>query len=173
MQRLTSDNFYVDDGKNGKLLCTTQKDLLFVFFYKGDGSCDACKAMMPSFQQLGKYVPEVKYAIINVDEQKDAIRKSLKTISPIKYVPYLILFVNNKPFLRYDGGKDLKDMINFLKDLLTRIPKNMLATLGSTASSKFDSEVPVFAGGGIPYNVVCDKNSGVCYLTFEDLKKTK
>ncbi len=172
MQRLVRDHFYLDDGKKGKLLCTTQKDLLFVFFYKGSG-CDSCKTMMPAFQQLSKYVPEVKYAIVNVDEQKDVIRQSLKTISPIKYVPYLIIFANSKPFLRYDGGKDLKDMVDFLKDLLQRIPKNVLSTLGSSASAKFESEVPVFAGGGIPYNVVCDKNSGVCYLTFDDLKKTK
>ncbi len=173
MQRLGNDHFYLEDGKKGKLLCTSQKDLLFVFFYKGDGSCKSCKEMMPEFQQLAKYVPEIKYAVVNVDEQKDVIRKSLKSISPIKYVPYLIVFAQNKPFLRYDGGKTLNDMVAFLKDLLARIPKSALNSIGSTVSSKFESEVPVFAGGGIPYNVVCDKNSGICYLTFEDLKRTK
>jgi hypothetical protein len=61
-----------------------------------------------------------------------------------------------------------------LRELLANIPKEYLQKMNSgEQSTTFDSEVPVYPAGGIPYNVVCDKNSGVCYLSFNELMTKK
>jgi thiol-disulfide isomerase/thioredoxin len=174
IQHLTSNHFYIDTGKKGKVLCTTQKDIIFVFFHLNGDQCENCHKMMPAFKELQNKIPAIKYAAVNLSEYPDVAKKSLQTIAPITYVPYLIVYINSRPFLRYDGGQTVQDMTSFLNDLLNRIPKETKFINGSsTNNSKFDNEVPAFPGGGIPYNVVCDKNTGVCYLSFEDLKKSK
>ena len=44
-----------------------------------------------------------QFGMINVNKNKNIIRLSKQTISQITFVPYIILFINGKPFMRYDG----------------------------------------------------------------------
>ena len=220
---LTNNDFYVDNGKKGKVMCTTQKDILFAFFHLNDNECSNCTTMIPEFVNVAKRLPQIKYALVNLSKYPEIFKKTIDTIAPIKYVPYLIIFVNNRPFLRYDGGKSSSEMYDFIKELLENMPKylpqyqppntqqgnpyqqpqyqlqgqqyqqsqqypqqgqqqgqqqgkqqsqpSQEALVSST--SKFNSDVPVYPAGGIPYNVVCDKNTGLCYLSFEELMKKK
>ena len=222
---LTNNDFYVDNGKKGKVMCTTQKDILFAFFHLNDNECSNCTTMIPEFVNVAKRLPQIKYALVNLSKYPEIFKKTVDTIAPIKYVPYLIIFVNNRPFLRYDGGKSSSEMYNFIKELLENMPKYLpqyqpsqqnppqqsqlqgnpyqqpqyqlqgqqyqqsqqypqqsqggqqdsQLSQGALVSSttKFNSEVPVYPAGGIPYNVVCDKNTGLCYLSFEELMKKK
>ena len=235
---LTNNDFYVDNGKKGKVMCTTQKDILFAFFHLNDNECSNCTTMIPEFVTVAKRLPQIKYALVNLSKYPDIFKKTVDTIAPIKYVPYLIIFVNNRPFLRYDGGKSSSEMYEFIKELLENMPKYLphyqpsqqqsqpqgnpyqqpppqqpppqqsqpqgnpyqqpqyqlqgqqyqqsqqypqhgqqqsQPSQGALVSSttKFNSEVPVYPAGGIPYNVVCDKNTGLCYLSFEELMKKK
>ena len=223
---LTNNDFYVDNGKKGKVMCTTQKDILFAFFHLNDNECSNCTTMIPEFVNVAKRLPQIKYALVNLSKYPEIFKKTVDTIAPIKYVPYLIIFVNNRPFLRYDGGKSSSEMYEFIKELLENMPKYLpqyqppqqqsqqqsqpqgnpyqqpqyqlqgqqyqqsqqypqqqsqggqqpsQPSQGALVSSttKFNSEVPVYPAGGIPYNVVCDKNTGLCYLSFEELMKKK
>ena len=221
---LTNNDFYVDNGKKGKVMCTTQKDILFAFFHLNDNECSNCTTMIPEFVNVAKRLPQIKYALVNLSKYPEIFKKTVDTIAPIKYVPYLIIFVNNRPFLRYDGGKSASEMYEFIKELLENMPKYLpqyqppqqnppqqsqpqgnpyqqpqyqlqgqqyqqsqqypqqgqpsqpsQPSQGALVSSttKFNSEVPVYPAGGIPYNVVCDKNTGLCYLSFEELMKKK
>ncbi len=178
MRHLKTEDFYIDTGKKGKVLCTTQKDIIFVFFHLDGKQCENCEAMLPEFMKLPNLVPQVKYALVDLSKNPEIAKKTTQTIAPIKYVPYLIVFVNNRPFLRYDGGKSSTEMAQFLRELLANIPKDYLQRIASnnntvSSGAKFESEVPVYPAGGIPYNVVCDKNTGVCYLSFDELMSKK
>jgi len=174
MKHLQTQDFYIDNGKKGKVLCCTQKDITFVFFHLDKEQCENCDAMIPEFMKLPHLVPQINYALVDLSKYPEIAKKTAVTIAPITYVPYLIVFVNNRPFLRYDGGKSSTEMAQFLRELLANIPKEYLQNMNSNSkSATFDSEVPVYPAGGIPYNVVCDKNSGVCYLSFNELMTKK
>lgn len=171
IKALKNNDFFVDTGKKGKVLCCTQnKGVMFVFFYLGDGQCQNCETMKPDFMSLVNEMPQIQYAMVDIGKNMEIASKSKQTVAPITYVPYLIVYVNGRPFLRYDGGKSKQEMKNFLKELLANIPKEVIQ---QSSAAKFDSEVPVYPSGGIPYNVVCDKNSGVCYLSFGEIVNKK
>jgi thiol-disulfide isomerase/thioredoxin len=170
---LTSNDFYIDDGTKGKVLCSTRKGIVFVMFHLNESACPNCHTVMPEFLALPKHIPSIQYATVNLSNYPDIAKKSGLTLAPIKYVPYLILYVNGRPWLRWDNEKTLAAMANFLKDILPRIPKNLVDNSSSSGPNKSSAEEkPVFQGGGIPYNVVCDKSSGVCYLSFEDFRNS-
>ena len=134
---------------------------------KVNKSGDAIKILRTTIESFKK---TKSYLLSNYP---DIAKKSGVTMAPIKYVPYLILYVNGRPWLRWDNEKTLAAMVNFLKDIIPRIPKNLVENSSSNGANKGSAEEkPVFQGGGIPYNVVCDKSSGVCYLSFEDFRNS-
>ena len=111
MRYLKTQDFYIDNGKKGKVLCTTQKDIVFCFFHLDGNQCENCKEMVPEFLKLPNLVPQINYALVDLSKYPEIAKKTAVTIAPIKYVPYLIVFVNNRPFLRYDGGKTSTEII--------------------------------------------------------------
>jgi thiol-disulfide isomerase/thioredoxin len=182
IMHLESKHFYLDDSaKGGKVLCCTNKGILFVMFHLNASACPNCKTVAPEFDALSKSFNSslVQFASVNLSTFPDIAKKSGSTISPITYVPYFIIYVNGRPFLRWDGDKTARAMHTFLNDVLNKIPPNIKQELAQYAKtsgngSAFNTaaeEKPVFPGGGVPYNVVCDKASGVCYLNFEEFKR--
>jgi len=87
---------------------------------------------------------------------------SKKTIAPIEYVPYVVLYVNGIPFMRYDGPQDDREIRNFVTDVA-----NQLQT-----KEKFSSEKVKQNDKGIPAYTIgkpligCADN--VCYLEFDE-----
>ena len=59
----------------------------------------------------------------NVNQNPEIIEKSKQTISPITYVPDLILYVNGLPYIRYDGPNDVNEIKNFIKDISNKLEK--------------------------------------------------
>lgn len=184
MKRLTQNDFYVDNvqkrnpdpnAPQQKVLRTSQKGIIFTFFHLDDEACDNCKLLKPEFMKLPNIIPQINYALVDLKAYPGIAKKTIGTVAPITYVPYLIVFVDGRPFLRYDGGKSSTEMAQFLRELLNNIPKDVLqrSTSESKNNTKFNEEVPIYPAGGIPYNVVCDKNSGVCYLSFDELMTKK
>ena len=45
---------------------------------------------------------------------------SRNSIAPIEYVPYVILFINGKPSMRYDGPADVQTIQKFVIDVSNR-----------------------------------------------------
>jgi thiol-disulfide isomerase/thioredoxin len=185
---LNTSHFNVANGstEGSKVLSCTLPGLVFVFFYVDyvdptrQKKCDNCELLKPEFEQLSKKLEKsyFSFGAVNLNTHSEIAKKSMQTKIKINYVPYLILFVDGTPYLRYDGNASIQQMEYFLsiayKEVLQKGYKPTAPRSGSsaTAASKED-ETPVFKGGGIPYNILCDKNSGLCYLTFDDLKKQK
>ena len=42
---------------------------------------------------------------------------SRNSIAPITVVPYVILYVNGKPYMRYQGPQDIKEIARFIIDI--------------------------------------------------------
>ena len=80
----------------GKLLKCSIPGVVFVMF-KTD-SCGMCAQVTPMFEGLSNSELRVKFAIANVTKYRNIIGKARTTSTPIKGVPYFILYNNGKPF---------------------------------------------------------------------------
>ena len=180
---LNSKHFDITESKNNnKILSCTLPGLVFVFFYvdyvdpNRMKKCDNCELLKPEFERLSKKLEKsyFTFAAVNLNTHADIAKKSMQTKIKINYVPYLILFVDGVPYLRYDSTGASDQMEYFLSIALKEcMQKGYKPTVSSGASTVTADETPAYKSGGIPYNILCDKNTGLCYLTFEDLKKQK
>lgn len=155
---LTSNDFTLSQGTKGQLLTTKLKGgMSLILFYTTD--CEFCKEFVPLFRKLPEYFTYgIKFGIINVSNNKNIIQMSKLTVSPISYVPYVVLFVDGKPFVRYDGPRRLQDIITFLKEMESTLShkQRFMKTNTKTYSVTF----------GIPKNA-----DDVCYLEFNNAYK--
>ena len=90
---------------------------------------------------------------------------SRKTIAPIKVVPYIILYVNGRPYMRYKGPQDPKEIARFIVEVSQKVQ-------GDQKFTKEDKHIENDPAGGIPaYTIgkpLCGTDSDVCYLEFDE-----
>lgn len=165
---LTSKNFLLGQGNNGKLLFNNIPGISIVLMYSTN--CSICHKVIPIFQELPNFVSGCKFAVINIDNNKEIIAKSELTTMPIKYVPQIIFFHNGKPFLKYTGEKNKETMIAFFNDTISRVQKSVNFSKQSEKKKEVSDDYEL---GGVPYNVVCDADSDMCYLTDGELSVGK
>jgi hypothetical protein len=161
---LSSDDFSIQSGKKGNILCNKIPGISFVLFYSNQ--CPHCGGVVDQFKTLPQLLPNCQFGMVNVSTNKDVALMSQKTISPITYVPFIILFVNGRPFIVYNGQKTATEMAGFVYEVISRIQqkKNFI-----TSKSNGDEEHIEYVGGVIPFNVVCEGEQ--CYLSFSDAYK--
>lgn len=119
---LGSDDFCVRAGENGNMLCLSGwKGLTLIMFYSKE--CKFCDNLILKFKQLPTIVNGCKFGMVCVNRNMDVVEKSKNTISPIEYVPDVILFVDGIPYIRYDGPHEIGDIKNFIFTVYERLRK--------------------------------------------------
>lgn len=118
-----NNDFTVRQNMKGKLLTFTEeyKGLYLVLFYSRE--CKYCDQLMAEFKQLPQNIMGCRFVMVNINQNPEIIEKSKQTVSPITYVPDLILYVNGLPYIRYDGPNDVNEIKNFIKDISTKLEK--------------------------------------------------
>jgi hypothetical protein len=156
---LTDQDFSIQDGKKGPILANNLKGVSIVLFYSK--KCPYCGVALKTFLNLAKMIPNCTFAMLNVSTFYNVAQVSQKTIAPIDVVPYIVLYVNTRPFMRYNGEKTEEEMGGFIMNVLNHIQskKNF-----STMKIDHIDELPKI-NGAIPFNLVCDSENS-CYLSF-------
>lgn len=167
---LRSNDFGLDEGTKGKVLCNNQKGFCLVLFHADSSRCSHCEECIPEFKKLPYKMGGVKFALVNVNRERDIVEMSSHTISPITYVPYIVLYINGRPTFRYDGERTTTKMLEFLNDVLSSLQSK--TNFVNNPSIKIESDIPPYTVG-IPANVVCDAEKGVCYLQYNEYNKNK
>jgi hypothetical protein len=98
--------------------------------------------------------------MVNVSNNKEIIRMSQKTIAPLKFVPYILLHINGKPFMRYDGPHDEEQIRRFILEVAKQL-EDKPHFANTVASGK--KELPGYSIG----QPVCGEDN-VCYLEYEE-----
>lgn len=165
---LTTDDFYIDQGSKGDyVLCNNIKGISLVMFHANPGRCDYCEELMPHFRRLPQIINGTKFCLLNVNQNRGVVEMSKRTKGPIKFVPYIALYVNGRPFLQYDDENTLEKLIEFVQYAMKLIQnKKTFIDKGG----KIESDIPAFTIG-IPYNVACDEDKGICFLTYDEAYK--
>jgi hypothetical protein len=126
---------------------------------------------MEPFRQLPFKIGGAKFGLCNIMQNQELIKMANKTIAPIVGVPYMVLYVNTRPFLQFDDDdKSLENMAQFMNAMISRLNTQKKFIEGK--GMKIESEIPKYTTG-IPFNIVCDEEKGMCYLNYEDAYKGK
>jgi len=119
---LGNEDFCVRAGEKGNMLCMTGwKGLTLVMFYSKE--CTFCANLISKFKQLPTIVNGCKFGMVCVNRNMDVVERSKNTISPIEYVPDVILFVDGVPYIRYDGPHEIDSIRSFIFNIYQRLQK--------------------------------------------------
>ena len=151
---LQTDDFSIQKGQKGPILCHSIRGISLVLFYSIN--CQYSRELIPIFKRLPGQLGGCQFAMINVSAQKNIIGMSKATISEIKYVPLMILYVAGKPFVRYDGPHQESEIKRFIFEVSSKIqtkekftnkeaPRHhQQATMGSGNGTR---AIPAYAAG--------------------------
>lgn len=158
---LSSEDFSVSKGTKGNILCHSIPGFSLILFYSTQ--CTHCQSLIPIFKRLPGTIGGCQFGMINVSVNKQCVRMSKDTVAPITYVPYIVLYINGRPFMRYQGPHDAGEIQKFVLAVAEKVQNKQ----------KFSSEaVKEDHRGGIPaYTIghpLCGPDDNVCYLDFDD-----
>ena len=164
---LHAESFKKMKGNSGFVLgIPNAQNLTLVMFYSLQ--CTYCDLAMPELEKLSKFIYEnnlpINIAVCDIMKNKKVIQDSADTVDPIRFVPYMPIYLGEKPYLRYNGKKTAEDMLNYLIEVLKRIDTRQKFVQNN---NKQEPEEEQNSGEGLPYNVVCE--SDVCYVTQDEI----
>ena len=158
---LSSEDFHVERGTKGNLLCNSIQGFSLILFYSTQ--CQHCQTLIPIFKRLPGTIGGCQFGMINVSANKLCVKMSVNTVAPITYVPYIILYINGKPFMRYQGPYDGNKIREFVITVAEKTQRKQ------QFSSDLVKEDP---RGGIPAYTIGHPLKGddedVCYLEFSE-----
>ena len=118
---LTSNDFNIQKGTKGNIMCHRIRGFSLILFYST--SCSHCQTLIPKFKQLPGTIGGCQFGMINVSKNKQCVNMSRSTIAPIKYVPYIVLYINGKPFMVYKGPYVVNEMKRFVLEVAKSVQK--------------------------------------------------
>lgn len=124
---LTQDNFTLQNGGQ-KMACDI--DGICVVLFMSDKSAP-CKKFWPIYTKISNKEQRVTFTSVDVGNNRKIIQMSKSTKTPIINVPYIVLYVDGRPYSIYKGKNEQEPFINFINDVVQRI----LQTDTSTPSS--------------------------------------
>ncbi len=115
-----NDFSIINDSSGNKILINNIKNFSFILFYSP--GCPHCQTIIPIMKRLPGTVNGCQFGMINVSKNKKTIKMSAGTITPLTYVPYMILYYNKRPYMRFDGdATDINAIQTFVKEVANKI----------------------------------------------------
>jgi hypothetical protein len=126
---------------------------------------------MPELSRLSRHLREnnlpIQVAVCDVGKNRAVIKEAADTVDPIKYVPYTVIYLKDKPYVRYNGNKVAEEMFKYLIEVMRRIDtRQQFVRADSRQEEEEKDEEQTQPGIGVPYNTVTEQS--VCYLTNEE-----
>ena len=175
---LHADSFRKLKGSKGYVLgIPNASNLTLVMFYSTQ--CEYCDQAIPELSRLSRHLREnnlpIQVAICDVGKNRAVIKEAADTVDPIKYVPYTVIYLKDRPYVRYNGNKVAEEMFKYLIEVMRRIDtRQQFVKSDSKTQQQQDEEKEeqdqAVPGIGIPYNTVTEQS--VCYLTNEEAMGT-
>jgi thiol-disulfide isomerase/thioredoxin len=157
---LCSEDFYIGEVSNEKLLNTTiDQGLFLVFFYSTQ--CEHCQKAIPVFKQLPQMIQGCSFGMVNVSTNAKIVHMSRITVAPIQFVPLVVLYVNGEPYYRYKGAITLSEIQKFIVQM-SKILETKQQFVKPPLTNRPGKRIPDYCAG-VPY---CDDD--VCYLEFDE-----
>ena len=164
---LSSEDFSVTKGNKGNILCHGIPGFSLILFYSTQ--CVHCKNLIPIFKKLPGTIGGCQFGMINVSSNRQCVQMSKDTIAPISYVPYIVLYVQGKPFMRYNGPHDAEEIKRFVIEVANKIQSKQKFSGENVKEPLNGKGIPEFSIG----KPLCGQDDDVCYLNFSDAYNDK
>jgi len=158
---LTSEDFFITKGSKGNIMSHSIKGFSLILFYSTQ--CIHCQSLIPIFKELPGTIGGCQFGMINVSTNKLCVKMSKQTIAPIKYVPNIILFIDGKPFMRYNGPHNTSEIRRFVVEVANKV-QNKQKFSNNENVKKPDKGIPEYTIG----KPLCGPDGNVCYLNFDE-----
>lgn len=160
---LSSDDFSIQKGTKGNIMCHSIPGFSLILFYSTQ--CEHCQNLIPIFKSLPGSIGGCQFGMINVSTNKQCVLMSRETIAPIKVVPYMLLFINGRPYMRYQGPYDKNEIIQFVLEISQKVQTKQQFSSEKVKEDPTGAGIPAYTLG-IPLRG--GKSEKVCYLEFDN-----
>jgi len=157
---LTSDEFFLQKNENNNIILSHRvQGFCLVLFYST--KCEYCPGLLNIFKRLPGTVNGCQFGIVNISTNKACVEMSQQSNSPIKYVPFIVLYINGNPYMIYKGSNDSKSITNFILDVANKLQNKQ--QFSKDTIKKEDNSIPAYCIGH-PVSGFDNR----CYLEFID-----
>jgi hypothetical protein len=157
---LTNEDFKTEKDVRGTLLCHTIGGYSLILYYSRQ--CQYCENLLEIFKKLPGSVGGCKFGIMNITKNRQFIELSNTTITPLKYVPYIVLYFNGVPIMNYKGKYDGNEIVKFIIEIANNLKKKQQFSKEKVQESK-EEPLPTYCTG----KPICGgKDQNVCYVSF-------
>ena len=157
---LSSEDFVVAKGSKGDILCHGIPGFSLILFYSTQ--CSHCQQLIPIFKGLPGTIGGCQFGMINVSSNKKCVNMSRDTIAPISYVPYIVLYIQGKPFMRYNGPHESSEIRRFVIEVANKVQSKQKFSSENVKDDK--KGIPEFTTG----HPLVGQDDKRCYLEFDD-----
>ena len=164
---LTSEDFRIGRGEKGPLLYQNTQGFSIILFYSTQ--CQYCGDFIEIFKNLPGTVQGCQFGIVNVMKNKQTVELSQQTQTKIKYVPYILFYLNGRPIVRYSGPPNRSEIGKFILEMANRLKGSQKFSANQQSDNIKPSRdtIPEYSIG-VPY---CE--DGVCFLDFDTAYEKK
>lgn len=150
---LETDDFHLSKVGENVILNTGIQGLSLLMFYSP--KCVHSTHLLPKFKKLSNSINNCVFGIINVSNNKRVILMSEKTATPIRHVPYIILYLNGQPYMIYNGSHTEQELRTFVIEIANKLSKNdrgkFSTESGSRTKPEYSFGVPLWGKLGSSY----------------------
>lgn len=161
---LSSEDFSIEKGTRGNILCHSIYGYSLILFYSN--SCTHCANLIPIFKQLPGTINGCQFGMINIGINRTCLEMSKNTIAPITYVPYIVLYVDGRPFMAYKGPYDINEIKRFIIEVANNLQRKRQFNIHTEQKQKSVQQKHKIPGFTIGIPVYGDGNDDVCYLQY-------
>ena len=164
---LSKEDFKVQQGPNGPIMCSRVKGFSLILFYSR--SCVHCHSFIPIFKKIPAALNGCQFGMVNVSNNLELIKLAETTISKISFVPFILLYINGKPFIQYKGPRTKEGVTKFIVEVSSKINNKQYFS----SIQKKQKEDKKNRDKTVPYSMYrpCGEAGGVCYLTYDKAYK--
>lgn len=106
MSELTPSDFKIVSTPRGDVIETTVKGISFVLFYSPD--CTHSVSYLHLVNTMNE--ENCTFAKFDISKYAEYTVQSLNTKTPLTYTPYIVIYVNGKPYMSYNGPPDIAEI---------------------------------------------------------------
>lgn len=162
---LSDDYFKIVSTPKGDILGTNIRGVSLILFYSTQ--CQYCDKFIPVFKKLPGTIGGCQFGMINISNNRSVVEKSKNTIMPLSVVPYIVIYMNGKPVMSYDGPATDTDIKNFVMTVV-----NNLNTKQQFINNDKEEEATVVEDNPIPaYTIGKPKAADKCYVAWDSAYK--
>jgi len=178
---LTSNDFQVKTSpsdENEKLLCIKNDEstmqlregLTLILFYSNN--CSYCDNLISEYKRLPTNLLGVNYGMINLNNHPNVVNMSNESISPIKYVPMLTLYLHGLPYVEYEGENTLEAIKAFILKISEKL-NTVTSFTNTNVSREYDEKPSLYGDDTVETKSTSQQNTSIHHTMGKPYTKKK